>query len=518
MKDPIDLVIPMTGIGKRFVDAGYETLKPLIQTGIGSMIQGVLKNYPTIHRPLFIVSRDHPQKHLAIKEIYSHRPEARICEIAPHKKGPSFAVWQSREHLRKEIPVVINYCDFGGIWDEGELLDQITQQEGLLLTYTGFHPHMLRSTKFAYVRKESTGLVSEVREKQSFTDRPMTEEASSGTYGFLNKEILLEAIYSQMTRDISLQGEFYTSLTYVPMLERKMNVRTMIIDKFFQWGTPEDLRDFQYWNHASKRDVIKARRDMAFHSKSNAIVLAAGLGTRLSESGEPKALIPIFSNPLWTYSARNLLQCRERIVVTRDELKSGIEKSNFFEFEIHALQVATSGQAETALRGLEQLDDMTVPVHIASCDNMLFEVDVEEIERLFDIFDIVVWTANNYAFANTNPNQFSWIVSQNSHEFEVKNIFFKEANPPPHAEVFIGNISFKSSAMAKDLIEKAFFANRRETRGELYLDHVIMDALQDHRYRVAKYPFMKFSSIGTPLELATARYWEEVYKLLERQQ
>jgi outer membrane protein TolC len=47
MNQATQLVIPMTGVGQRFVDRGYSDIKPLIQTGIGSMLSGVLRNFQT---------------------------------------------------------------------------------------------------------------------------------------------------------------------------------------------------------------------------------------------------------------------------------------------------------------------------------------------------------------------------------------------------------------------------------------------------------------------------------------
>ena len=58
-----------------------------------------------------------------------------------------------------------------------------TNCDGAIPCYTGFHPHMLRSTKYAYV-KEKDLVLTAIKEKESFTDSPMNEYASSGTYYF----------------------------------------------------------------------------------------------------------------------------------------------------------------------------------------------------------------------------------------------------------------------------------------------------------------------------------------------
>jgi hypothetical protein len=257
MSQDIQLVIPMTGVGQRFVDRGYSDIKPLIQTGMGSMLNGVLRNFQSIISPICIISESHPQKGRLKKEIITLRPQARIVEIKAHKKGPSFAVWCAKEHLDLELPTIVNYCDFSGLWSETELIKNLTEQDGLILTYQGFHPHRFRSNAFAYIKKDANGMVVDVQEKRSFTDDPTKEEASSGTYGFKTARIMLSAIQTQLDDNISHSGEFYTSLTYIPMIRERLKVRSMLIKKFFQWGTPDDLEDFIFWSELAKKKMSK---------------------------------------------------------------------------------------------------------------------------------------------------------------------------------------------------------------------------------------------------------------------
>jgi len=56
MSQDIQLIIPMTGVGQRFVDRGYTDIKPLIQTGMGSMLNGVLRNFQSITSQMCIIS------------------------------------------------------------------------------------------------------------------------------------------------------------------------------------------------------------------------------------------------------------------------------------------------------------------------------------------------------------------------------------------------------------------------------------------------------------------------------
>ena len=63
--------------------------------------------------------------------------------------------------------------------------------DGCVFTYTGFHPHMLKNTNYAYVKKIKILLLI-FKRKKPFTKKPMMEEVSSGTYYFKSAKIDVE--------------------------------------------------------------------------------------------------------------------------------------------------------------------------------------------------------------------------------------------------------------------------------------------------------------------------------------
>ena len=55
----IQLVVPMSGIGKRFKDAGYKTPKPLIKVRGKEIINHVVNMFEKIERVIFICNEEH---------------------------------------------------------------------------------------------------------------------------------------------------------------------------------------------------------------------------------------------------------------------------------------------------------------------------------------------------------------------------------------------------------------------------------------------------------------------------
>ena len=143
------VVIPMSGIGKRFVEAGFYHLKPLIPIANSRMINEVMTMFPGIDDPLFIISKDHKQKSDLIYYLKNNWPQSKISEIPEHKLGPGHAIYESKDYIDLNRPAIVSYCDFSGDWDFVKFCKELAKVDSLILTYTGFHPHMLRNTKYA---------------------------------------------------------------------------------------------------------------------------------------------------------------------------------------------------------------------------------------------------------------------------------------------------------------------------------------------------------------------------------
>jgi NDP-sugar pyrophosphorylase family protein len=493
----------MTGTGQRFKAAGYGQLKPLIEVNGRSFFEHVVGMFPDVADVLFIISRDEPQKYELINKIKLKYPSSKIFEIPAHKFGPSYALIQAAEMISETKKIIVSYCDFHATWDSSEMLNQLEHMDGSILTYTGFHPHMARNHKYAYVKKQGD-LLTHIQEKNPFTDSPMDEEASAGCYGFSSKKVLISAIEEQIKLNLNFKGEFYTSLTYVPMLSRKRKIGTVLATNFSQWGTPEDLADWQYWKAATDHDAL-ACPDCKKTSKleMTSIILAAGAGKRVANySKTSKPNIPIGNLKLWEYS-KNLARGGSSILITRTAV--GIEEVTSEEINVIEIEGMTQGQAMTAkigLKGIPKSDSN--PVHIFSSDNVMCAGATDLAMKQVIIADLVVWTVSGYPPAQSAPDQYSWLAVDE--RGNVQGVVAKSApSDSKSAPLIIGNFTFKSSEIAKELIRE-LENNDVRINGEFYLDSVIETAIQKG-LKVTYIEVKSFFAIGTEQEFNTYNYY-----------
>jgi NDP-sugar pyrophosphorylase family protein len=517
----VQIVIPMSGFGERFRRAGYPVPKPLIEIDGKPIIAHVLDMFPGEHDFIFICNEDHLQNpeydmHGTLQRLC---PNGRVIGIPSHKLGPVHAVQQVSSQIDPDRPVILNYCDFTCLWDwpHFKAFVQSCRCDGAIPAYKGFHPHTLGTTNYAYIR-EADGRVLDIQEKQPYTDDRMNEYASSGTYYFRSGAVMLDALAEVRRKDLQINGEFYVSLAYKPMLDAGQHIRVYALQHFMQWGTPEDVAEYRGWSNAF-RDLGRsvATRPPA---EGAVIVPMAGMGQRFAREGyqQTKPLIPVSGRPMVLQATNDLPPAKQHAFVLRADMPGRDDIGNalraaFPGAVFHDVPTVTEGQACSAELGLRALVDrmgeVSGPITFGACDNGAL-YDLANFDRLLarDDVDVVVWVARGHTNAIRNPQMFGWVDADGSgliRGVSVKTPLAQPASDP----IVIGTFTFKQHHDFDRALSRLIEQNDR-INGEFYLDstinHALSLGLRCHIFEVDH-----FFSWGTPNDLRTFEYWQSCF-------
>lgn len=514
------IVIPMSGFGERFRRAGYAVPKPLIEIDGKPIVAHVIDMFPGESDFIFICNQEHLNEPEYRMEaiLKEHCPSGRIVGIPPHKLGPINAVRQVEHLLDPTEPVIVNYCDFTCYWDWHHFKRFVkeTACTGAIPAYKGFHPHSLGSTNYAYMR-ETDGWVQDIQEKQPYTNNRMEEYASSGTYYFASAQIMGEAFRTVMEQDLNVGGEYYVSLAYKPLLEKKRPVAVYPLQHFMQWGTPEDVAEYNSWSKAF-RSLI-AQSEGTSSPKGALVVPMAGLGQRFADEGYAltKPLIPVSGLPMVAQATHDLPPAEHQVFVLRADMPGYVDVANqlsalYPEAIIKTIDRVTEGQACTALIGMDALEGKVgtncSPITIGACDNGAL-YDVEFFSKLVQdpSVDVIVWGVRGYPNAIRNPKMFGWIDAVEGHvrSISVKTPLDKPASDP----IVLGTFTFRSAADFRRALDRLIARNGR-INGEFYIDSLINDAIA-LGLKCRLFEVDSYLCWGTPNDLRTFEYWQSCF-------
>jgi NDP-sugar pyrophosphorylase family protein len=516
----MQIIIPMSGFGERFRVAGYKVPKPLIEIESKPIIAHVVDMFPGEHDFIFICNQDHldsPDYQME-KILKNCAPHGRIVGIKPHKLGPIHAVKQVEHLMDPQLPVIVNYCDFTCYWDWHRFKEFVSQTAcaGAIPAYKGFHPHTLGSTNYAYMR-ETNGWVKDIQEKQPYTDNRMEEFASSGTYYFASGKIMSDAFTKTMDQELNVNGEYYVSLAYKPMLAANLPVAVYPLQHFMQWGTPQDVAEYNGWSAAFRRLISTEVQQLS--PQGSLVVPMAGLGQRFVNEGYnvTKPLIPVSGKPMVTQAIHDLPPATHHAFILRNDMPGyqaiSAELTHIYQDAIiETIPAVTEGQACTALIGLDVLEQNVKsslgPITFGACDNGAL-YDANTFQQLTDNpeVDVIVWGVRGHANAVRHPNMFGWVDSENG---LIRSISVKTPlNSPTTDPIVLGTFTFRRAEDFRRVVTHLIERDGR-VNGEFYIDSCINDAIE-LGLRCHLFEVDSFLSWGTPNDLRTFEYWQSCF-------
>jgi len=507
------IVIPMSGSGQRFADAGYKLVKPLIVADGKPIIEHVVNLFPGEKDILFICNREHLKETNMRAVINSIAPHSQIIEISPHKMGPVYAVSQAFDMLNDEEEVIVNYCDFSKYWDYHDFLRHTRGRDadGAIPSYKGFHPHMLGSTNYAFIRDDKQWML-EIREKQPFTDNRMQEYASDGTYYFKKGSYVKKYFKQLMEEDINVKGEYYVSMVFNLMRQDNLRVSIYEIQYMLQWGTPRDLEEYQRWSDYFRR-IIEPQQNIDIKKNSINLIPLAGKGKRFTDAGyvDPKPLVGVSGKPM-IVQATNYLPWAEKniFVCLGDHLDSyplEVEiKKVYGEAKIVRLDEVTEGQAITCELGLGG-ENPESSLLIAACDNgMLW--DKNKYQQLIDDqdVDVVVWSFRRYPTGERNPQMYGWISVNDNDDVQSVSVKKPISDDPYNDHAIVGTFYFRKIRFFIESVKRLVEKNMR-VNNEFYVDSCINE-LVDMGLKVKVFEADHYICWGTPDDLKIYEYWQ----------
>lgn len=242
------LVIPMAGMGQRFADEGYALTKPLIQVSGRPMVEQAVAELPRALRHSFVLRGDMPGHAEISRTLAEAYPGAVLTTLPGLTQGQACSALIGLEALGKaDGPVTIGACDYGALFDAAAfqaLLDD--PQVDIIVWGVRGHPNAVRQPQmFGWIDADN-GRVVRISVKTPLAS-PATDPTVLGTFTFKRGQDCRAAIDRLLARNGRVNGEFYLDSCINDALALGLRCHLFEVDHYLSWGTPNDLRTFEYW-------------------------------------------------------------------------------------------------------------------------------------------------------------------------------------------------------------------------------------------------------------------------------
>ena len=231
----MNIVIPMAGLGSRFLQEGFNDPKPLIEVNGKPMIQVVVENLNIEANYIFLVRKEHYEKYNLKYLLNLIAPNCTIVQVDGLTEGAACTTLLAKEFIDNNEPLLMANSDQFVEWNSNECLYAFTADnvDGGIVTFKATHP------KWSFAKLGEDGFVSEVAEKN-----PISDNATVGIYFWKHGRDFVQYAEQMIDKNIRTNNEFYVCPVFNEAIQDGKKVRAKSIDKMWGIGTPEDLNYF----------------------------------------------------------------------------------------------------------------------------------------------------------------------------------------------------------------------------------------------------------------------------------
>jgi hypothetical protein len=244
------VVVPMAGLGQRFANEGYATTKPLISVSGRPMVIQSTDDLPRVERYAFVLRSDMPGFDRIGETLLAGYPGVTITTVPQVTAGQACTALLGLDAITEEDaygPVTFGACDNGALY-EPDRFRTLYEDEGadVIVWAVRGHVNALRNPGMYGWIDAVDGIIRRVSVKTPLSS-PQTDPIVLGTFTFRRAGDFRRCVERMITRDGRINGEFYIDTCVNDAIELGLRCRLFEVDSYLSWGTPNDLRTFEYW-------------------------------------------------------------------------------------------------------------------------------------------------------------------------------------------------------------------------------------------------------------------------------
>lgn len=258
-------VIPMAGEGKRFLNEGYKTLKPLIEVSGKKMITQVLNDLPNTKKNIIVVRKDLTNLSLLKKSINN----TQLIKINKSTSGQASTCLIGSKHLHDDATVTFAACDNGMIYNENKFLKLFNNKNVDIIVWgIRGYPGAYRQPKmYGWINTfDNTNKIKNVFVKK-IPKNKFIDPIIMGTITFKKLKFFKNSFINLKKNKHKINNEYYLDSCINEAVKLNYNCYFFEVDHYLCWGTPNDLKTFEYWQscfNTWKSHPYKLNKDKRF--------------------------------------------------------------------------------------------------------------------------------------------------------------------------------------------------------------------------------------------------------------
>lgn len=235
-----NILIPMAGLGSRFLKNGFSVPKQLINIKDKHLIDISMSCIDTDRCNLIFIIRDEHVYNFRMDDILKKKfgNDIKIIVLDKLTDGSVCSCLEAKQYIDNDDPLIIHTLDieFSPAFNPYSMYD--ISSDGVILTFKS------NSNNYSYAKIENN-LIIQTAEKKA-----ISQNACVGIYGFKRGSDFCKYAEKMISLNLRTNNEFYISPMYNLLIQDGLKITNQEVEKMHVFGTPEEFNFY-------KNNVIK---------------------------------------------------------------------------------------------------------------------------------------------------------------------------------------------------------------------------------------------------------------------
>ena len=237
-------LIPMAGLGQRFIDSGYVVPKPLIEIDGVPMAVRAAKCLPEADEFIFICRQDHIDEYAIDKILRNHLPNSIVLSVDRMTEGQASTCLIAKEILRGDDQLTIGACDCAIEFNRSKYNKLMSSVDVVVWTFRNNPSVESNPQAYGWVLTGAKEQAISISCKVPISEQPTNDHAIAGVFSFLRADTFIRCAESIIRKKRRVRGEYYVDTVADECLIFDYRVIVMEIERYICWGTPQDVKNY----------------------------------------------------------------------------------------------------------------------------------------------------------------------------------------------------------------------------------------------------------------------------------
>ena len=230
-----NLIIPLAGLGSRFLKQGFKIPKHLIFAEKKQCIDWSMQSIELRDFNIIFILREDQINNFQYDEILKNKfgNDIKIVKVKDLTRGAVESCLSAKKYINNNYPLSIFTVD---VAFEPKFSKKTIPKncDGFLLTFNA------NSTNYSYAKINKKGLVEKTEEKKIISN-----DALVGIYNFKHGKMFVKFAEEMISNNILSNNEFFIAPMYNLLIQKNLKIKSKMVQKMHLFGTPEELTFFK---------------------------------------------------------------------------------------------------------------------------------------------------------------------------------------------------------------------------------------------------------------------------------